>query len=211
MAKPSERTGKLWLRLLCLSTAKPSEQTGKLIEMIKIRWSYCPLRVYLHAVCFDEFVRIVRTQENHTNGRAEIFITASHHKRPEVGVRGGEGRARAEPRALLNYDAARPPEGGPAEVGDLTTSNLPLLDCACTSGRAKIFLSASHQTGLDTKSMTRRSIKVGIRRGGGQARAEARAQPKPGALRSHVCLCWSVPVLNVWRKGLTAITRECCE
>ena len=34
-----------------------------------------------------------------------------------------------------------------------------------------LFASASHQTGLDTRSMTQRSIKVGIRGGGGQVRA----------------------------------------
>ena len=61
-----------------------------------------------------------------------------------------------------------------------------------------VFVSASHQTGLDTRSMTRRSIKVGIRGGGGQARAEARvlvtmthlAHPKLVALRPHV---WTEP------------------
>ena len=34
-----------------------------------------------------------------------------------------------------------------------------------------IFVSASHQTGLDTRSMTRRSIIVGFRGGEGRARA----------------------------------------
>ena len=38
-----------------------------------------------------------------------------------------------------------------------------------------LFVSASHQTGLDTRSMTRRPIIMGIRRGEGQAPAEARA------------------------------------
>ena len=53
------------------------------------------------------------------------------------GLEEGEGRARAEAPALLDYDAARPPEGGPAEVGGLTASSLPLLDCARTSGHAQ--------------------------------------------------------------------------
>ena len=39
--------------------------------------------------------------------------------------------------ALLDYDAARPLEGGPAEAGGLTASSLPLLDCACTSEQAR--------------------------------------------------------------------------
>ena len=51
----------------------------------------------------------------------------------KAGIRGEEGRARAEARALLDCDAARPPEGGPAEVGSLTASSLRLLDCARTS------------------------------------------------------------------------------
>ena len=38
-----------------------------------------------------------------------------------------------------------------------------------------IFVSASHQTGLDIRLMTRRSIIVGIRGGGGRVGAEARA------------------------------------
>ena len=69
-----------------------------------------------------------------------------------------------------------------------------------------VFVAAFHQTGLDTRSMTRRSIKVDIRGGGGRARGEARAlvtmmhlahpkvaQPKPRALRHQVCLCWTRP------------------
>ena len=43
-----------------------------------------------------------------------------------------------------------------------------------TKRKEKIFVAASHQTGLDTKSMTRRSIQVGIRGREGHARAEAR-------------------------------------
>ena len=44
--------------------------------------------------------------------------------------RGGEGRVRAKARALLDYDTAYPPEGGPAEAGDRTASSLPVLDGA---------------------------------------------------------------------------------
>ena len=57
-----------------------------------------------------------------------------------MGFKGEEGRVRAEARALLDYDAARPPEGGPAEAEGLTASSLPLLDGAglheltCTCG-----------------------------------------------------------------------------
>ena len=55
-----------------------------------------------------------------------------------------------------------------------------------------IFVAASHQTGLDTRSMTRRSTKVGIRGGKGRTRAlldykasrsSESGQPKPGTLR----------------------------
>ena len=42
-----------------------------------------------------------------------------------------------------------------------------------------IFVSASYQTGLDTRSMT-----VGVRRGEGQARAKARARLVIGPLRA---------------------------
>ena len=38
-----------------------------------------------------------------------------------------------------------------------------------------IFVPASHQTGLDTRSMTRRSIIEGIRGGESRAQAEARS------------------------------------
>ena len=68
-----------------------------------------------------------------------IFVAASHQtgldtismtrRSIKVGIRGGGGRSRAEARALLNYDAARPPKGGPPDVRDLTASSLPLLDC----------------------------------------------------------------------------------
>ena len=49
----------------------------------------------------------------------------------KVGIRGEEGRARAEAWAMLDYDAAHPPEGGPAKARGFTASSLPLLDCAC--------------------------------------------------------------------------------
>ena len=43
---------------------------------------------------------------------------------------GGRGvRVWADARALLDYDAARPPKGGPAETGGLKASNLSLFDC----------------------------------------------------------------------------------
>ena len=45
-------------------------------------------------------------------------------------IRRGEGWARAEVRALLDYDAACPPKGGSAKAGDLMASSLPLLDRA---------------------------------------------------------------------------------
>ena len=67
-----------------------------------------------------------------------------------------------------------------------------------------IFVAASHQTGLDMRSMTQRLIKVGIKGGGGQAWAEAWllvtmmhlahpkvAQPKLGTLWPQVYLCWT--------------------
>ena len=46
----------------------------------------------------------------------------------KVGIRGGEGRARSEAWALLDYDTALPPEGGPVETGGLAASNPPLLE-----------------------------------------------------------------------------------
>ena len=84
--------------------------------------------------------------------------------------------------------AARLFEGDPAEAGGLSASSLPwsidrparMPDCPLKSLYTKqwlialprleegriaelaIFVSASHQTGLDTKSMTRTSIRVGI-------------------------------------------------
>ena len=88
------------------------------------------------------------------------FVAASHQTRVDtrsmtrrsikVGSRGGDGRARVEARTRLDYDAARPPEGGPAEAEGLTASNLPMLDCARTSvGRpARIYL---YQLRADTR------------------------------------------------------------
>ena len=76
-----------------------------------------------------------------------MFVAASHQtgsdtrsmtrRSIKVGI-WGEGWARAEDRALLDYDAARLPEGSPAETGGLTASSLPLLDRARwrTNGRA---------------------------------------------------------------------------
>ena len=71
------------------------------------------------------------------------------------------------------HDAARPPEGDLDEAGSFAASSLPLsidspawmLDSPLKSFCTKqwpIFVSASHQAGLDTRSMTRRSIIVGI-------------------------------------------------
>ena len=34
----------------------------------------------------------------------------------KVGIKGGEGRARTEAQTLLDYDAARPPKGGPVSL-----------------------------------------------------------------------------------------------
>ena len=48
----------------------------------------------------------------------------------KVGIREGESQARVEARALLDYGAALPTEGGPAETGGLTALSMPLLDCA---------------------------------------------------------------------------------
>ena len=39
---------------------------------------------------------------------------------------------------------------------------------------SRLFVAASHQTGLDTRSKARRPIKVGIKGRGGQERAETR-------------------------------------
>ena len=41
-------------------------------------------------------------------------------------------------------------------------------------GRGPLFVSASHQIGLNTKSMTRKSIIVGVRIGEGRVLSEAR-------------------------------------
>ena len=42
----------------------------------------------------------------------------------KVGIRGGESQTQAKARFLLDYDAVRPPEGGPAEAGGLMASSL---------------------------------------------------------------------------------------
>ena len=63
-----------------------------------------------------------------------------------------------------------------------------------------LFVTASHQTGLNTKSMTRRSILIGVEGKGSRARAETRtpldyadhhrhwkvAQLKPGAFQPRI-------------------------
>ena len=64
-----------------------------------------------------------------------IFVIASHRtefdtrsmtrKSINVGITGGGGRARVEAQAQLDYDATRPPEGGPSEVGGLTVCFCP--------------------------------------------------------------------------------------
>ena len=91
-------------------------------------------------------------------------------------------------------DADCPPEGGPLETEGLSASSLPLnidrpawmpgsplksLRSEAVADRASslggIFVSASHLTGVDTRSKTRRSIIVGIRGEEGRGRAEARA------------------------------------
>ena len=67
-----------------------------------------------------------------------------------------------------------------------------------------IFVSASHQTGLDTKSITWNSIKVGIRRGGGRAQAKTwalvtmmhLAPPKGGPAEAGDLMTSSQPLLD---------------
>ena len=54
-------------------------------------------------------------------------------------IRGGGSQAQAEARALLGYNAARAPEGGPAEAGGLTASSVPLLDSTLTIRHAESF------------------------------------------------------------------------
>ena len=54
-------------------------------------------------------------------------------------------------------------------------------ECSCqlgicrSSNQLDLFVSVSHQTGLDTWSMTRRSVYSGVKGEGGQVRGEARA------------------------------------
>ena len=66
-----------------------------------------------------------------------------------------------------------------------------------------LFVTASHQTGLDTRSMNRRSIKVEIRGGEDQARAKAQAlvtdassPPKGGPAEAEGLMASSLPLLN---------------
>ena len=73
----------------------------------------------------------------------QIFVAASYQtgldtrsmtqRSIKVGISEGKGRAWVEARALLDYDAARPPEGE-----GLTASSLLLLDCAHGNGLADI-------------------------------------------------------------------------
>ena len=79
-------------------------------------------------------------------------------------------------RTLLDYaDHRRPSEDDPAEAESLSASNL-FLTLNTAPGRSPagqfIFVSASHQTGLDTRPITRRSIIVGVEGEGGRTRAE---------------------------------------
>ena len=70
--------------------------------------------------------------------------------------------------------------------------------------QADIFVTASHQTGLDTTSMTRKSIKVRIRGWEGRARAEARVlpdydaahPPEGGSAEAEGLMASSLPLLN---------------
>ena len=59
-------------------------------------------------------------------------------------------------------------------LNDSSRSLVPVGNC--WRSKEEIFVTASHQTGLDTRSMTRRSIIVGVRGGKGRGRAEARAR-----------------------------------
>ena len=74
------------------------------------------------------------------------------------------------------------------------------MPSASTPGEP-IFVAASHQSGLDTRSMVQGSIKVGMRGEGGRVRDKAwamvsmmhLAHPRPGALRPQVYLCRTGP------------------
>ena len=85
--------------------------------------------------------------------------------------------------------AARPHHGGQAIAGGLSASNLALIDTPSytnvrrpSKGQVFIFVTASHQTGLDTRSKARRLITVGkkVRGSSGTSR-----DSKPA------CLCCS--------------------
>ena len=79
-----------------------------------------------------------------------------------------------------------------------------------------IFIAASHQTGLDTRSMTRRSIKVGIR--GGRARAETRAlvtmihlappEGFPAEVRGLTASCLPLLDRSHWRTSVWSLTNR---
>ena len=86
---------------------------------------------------------------------------------PEGRLKWGFGKGSGTIRDLSpgDYDAFSPTEGGPAKFGGLAASSLPLL------GKARWQTSR----GLDTRSMTRRSIKVGIK--GGKVVHEPKLEP----------------------------------
>ena len=94
-----------------------------------------------------------------------LFVAASHQtgldtrskarRKIKVGIRAREGRERIETRTLLVNAAHR-----------LTWCNVTHL--------LSLFVAASHQTGLDTRSKARRTIKVGIRAREGRERIETR-------------------------------------
>ena len=77
--------------------------------------------------------------------------------------------------------AARPPEGCPAEARGLFGPSLLLVSSAHPArmpdgpakkpGSAVVFVAASHQTRLDTRSKARRPIKVGIKGRGRSGRS----------------------------------------
>ena len=64
-------------------------------------------------------------------------------------------------------------------------------------------LPSPHQTGLDTRSMTRKSIKVGIREGGDRARTKVRALMSMMHLAHSMCIASEKSVLRF----VVAVTR----
>ena len=59
-----------------------------------------------------------------------------------------------------------------------------------------IFVTASHQTGLDTRSVTQRSIKVGIWREEGQAWADVARPPKGSPAKARGLMASSLSLLD---------------